>query len=155
MELSASEKMLQLMDAEKIGVSWDGGKMKPQMSVAGVYLISRKDILSDCRDCANCIGQQTGCAFCCTADAAACFFSSSSPRGCLIETPKPDIFITGIFFSSFPCAINTAVGVGRMAAVCEPKGCWTCGDAGVAWAAGACCTGWGCAGVAVVLAVGA
>lgn len=47
------------MDAEKIGVSWDGGKMKPQMSVAGVYLISRKDILSDCRDCANCIGQQT------------------------------------------------------------------------------------------------
>lgn len=44
MELSASEKMLQLMDAEKIGVSWDGGKMKPQMSVAGVYLISRKDI---------------------------------------------------------------------------------------------------------------
>lgn len=65
MELSASEKMLQLMDAEKIGVSWDGGKMKPQMSVAGVYLISRKDILSDCRDCANCIGQQTGCAFCC------------------------------------------------------------------------------------------
>ncbi|MFQ9955118.1 MAG: hypothetical protein ACLU78_10510 [Clostridium sp.] len=35
------------------------------MSVAGVYLISRKDILSDCRDCANCIGQQTGCAFCC------------------------------------------------------------------------------------------
>ena len=26
MELSASEKMLQLMDAEKIGVSWDGGK---------------------------------------------------------------------------------------------------------------------------------
>ena len=53
------------MDAEKIGGSWDGGKMKPQMSVAGVYLISRKDILSDCRDCANCIGQQTGCAFCC------------------------------------------------------------------------------------------
>ena len=53
MELSASEKMLQLMDAEKIGVLWDGGKMKPQMSVAGVYLISRKDILSDCRDCAD------------------------------------------------------------------------------------------------------
>lgn len=64
MELSATEKLLNLMDTEKIGISWEMGKMKPLMSVAGVYLVSRKDILTDCRDCESCLGQKNGCAFC-------------------------------------------------------------------------------------------
>ena len=90
----------------------------------------------------------SGCAFCWTVETVR-FCCSSSTRGCLMETPRPDIFMTGIFFSSFPCAINTAVGVGRMV-VCELKACWTSGEREAAWAAGACCTGRGRAGAAVV-----
>ncbi len=64
MEVEAAHQLLTLMDAGTVGIRWSEGKMQPQMSLVGMYLISRKDILSDCIDCASCIGQKQGCSFC-------------------------------------------------------------------------------------------
>ena len=64
MELEATEKILSLMNPEKAGVSWQEGSMHPLMSLAGMYLISKKDVLPSCRDCASCIGGKEGCQYC-------------------------------------------------------------------------------------------
>lgn len=64
MELEATEKILSLMNPEKAGVSWQEGSMHPLMSLAGMYLISKKDVLPSCRDCASCIGRKEGCQYC-------------------------------------------------------------------------------------------
>lgn len=64
MELAAAPKLLGLMDTPKSGICWKDGKMDPLMSIVGIYLVSREDILSDCGDCASCIGGSEGCRFC-------------------------------------------------------------------------------------------
>lgn len=64
MELDAVPGLLELLEAEKLGIRWKEQKMEPLMSLAGIYLVSREDILSDCRDCISCIGQSGGCRFC-------------------------------------------------------------------------------------------
>ena len=64
MELAAAPKLLGLMDTPTSGICWKDGKMDPLMSIVGIYLVSREDILSDCGDCASCIGGSEGCRFC-------------------------------------------------------------------------------------------
>lgn len=64
MEFTAVPKLLGLMDAEKLGIRWSDEKMDPVMSIVGMYLVSREDILSDCGDCVSCIGGKEGCRFC-------------------------------------------------------------------------------------------
>lgn len=64
MELEEAETLLSLMNAEKAGVSYENGAMHPAMSVAGIYLVSKEDVLPVCRDCEHCIGQKGGCEFC-------------------------------------------------------------------------------------------
>ena len=64
MELEAAETLLSLMNADKAGVSYENGAMHPAMSVVGIYLVSKEDVLPVCRDCEHCIGQKGGCAFC-------------------------------------------------------------------------------------------
>ena len=59
-----TETLLTLMNAEKAGVSYENGSMQPAMSVAGIYLVSKEDVLPVCRDCEDCIGQKSGCEFC-------------------------------------------------------------------------------------------
>lgn len=64
MELDSVPKLLDVMQGEKSGIRWKDGKMEPLMSLVGIYLVSEEEILTDCRDCAGCIGQSTGCRFC-------------------------------------------------------------------------------------------
>lgn len=64
MELSAVEKLTDVMDPADAGISCEDGMLQPMMSLVGLYLISTEDILSDCGDCAGCIGQKEGCRFC-------------------------------------------------------------------------------------------
>ena len=64
MEMEMTETLLALMNAEKAGVSYENGSMQPAMSVAGIYLVSKEDVLPVCRDCEDCIGQKSGCEFC-------------------------------------------------------------------------------------------
>ena len=64
MELETAEILLSLMNAEKAGVLYENGAMHPAMSVAGIYLVSKEDVLPVCRDCEHCIGQKSGCGFC-------------------------------------------------------------------------------------------
>ena len=64
MEMEMTETLLALMNAEKAGVSYENGLMQPAMSVAGIYLVSKGDVLPVCRDCEGCIGQKNGYEFC-------------------------------------------------------------------------------------------
>lgn len=64
MEFSAVEKLMEIMDTAEAGITWADGMLQPVMSLVGLYLISTEDILSDCGDCASCIGQAEGCQFC-------------------------------------------------------------------------------------------
>ena len=64
MEMAAVPKLLKLMDTEKPGIRWKDEKMDPSMSIVGIYLVSREDILSNCGDCVSCIGGKDGCRFC-------------------------------------------------------------------------------------------
>lgn len=45
-------------------VKWENGAMKPAMSSIGIYLISKTDVLTQCRDCISCIGNKEGCQYC-------------------------------------------------------------------------------------------
>lgn len=64
MELDTTRTLLSLMESQKAGVYWNQGKMEPAMSVAGLFLVSREDVLTVCQDCEHCIGQKEGCEFC-------------------------------------------------------------------------------------------
>ena len=61
---AAVEKLTDVMDPADAGISCEDGMLQPMMSLVGLYLISTEDILSDCGDCACCIGQKEGCRFC-------------------------------------------------------------------------------------------
>ena len=59
------EKLTDIIDPADIGITCVDGMLQPMMSLVGLYLISTEDdILSDCGDCASCIGQKEGCHFC-------------------------------------------------------------------------------------------
>lgn len=64
MELQAAEKILGLIDGAAAGVFWENGTMEPLMSIAGIYLVSKKNILNNCPDCESCLGGTGGCKFC-------------------------------------------------------------------------------------------
>lgn len=57
-------ELLGLMDASQVGVSWNGERMSPKMSLVGTYLIAGEDVLEVDSDCRDCIGQSGGCEFC-------------------------------------------------------------------------------------------
>lgn len=59
-----SYKLLDSMESEKVGVTWNGNSMLPKMSVTGIYLVSDEDIWEACPDCQDCIGSKEGCDFC-------------------------------------------------------------------------------------------
>ena len=52
------------MDASQVGVSWNGERMSPKMSLVGTYLIAGEDVFEVDSDCRDCIGQSGGCEFC-------------------------------------------------------------------------------------------
>lgn len=64
MGMDAVPELLGLMDASQVGVSWNGERMSPKMSLVGAYLIAGEDVLEIDSDCRDCIGQSGGCEFC-------------------------------------------------------------------------------------------
>lgn len=64
MGMDAVPELLGLMDASKVGVSWNGERMSPKMSLVGTYLIAGEDVFEIDSDCRDCIGQRGGCEFC-------------------------------------------------------------------------------------------
>ena len=56
--------LLGLMDASQVGVSWNGERMSPKMSLVGTYLIAGEDVFEVDSDCRDCIGHSGGCEFC-------------------------------------------------------------------------------------------
>ena len=64
MGMHAVPELLGLMDASQAGVSWNGERMSPKMSLVGTYLIAGEDVFEVDSDCIDCIGQSGGCEFC-------------------------------------------------------------------------------------------
>lgn len=64
MDMDAVPELLGLMDASQVGVSWNGERMSPKMSLVGAYLIAGEDVFEVDFDCRDCIGQSGGCEFC-------------------------------------------------------------------------------------------
>lgn len=64
MGMDAVPELLGLMDASQVGVSWNGERMSPKMSLVGTYLIAREDVFEVDSDCIDCIGHSGGCEFC-------------------------------------------------------------------------------------------
>lgn len=64
MGMDAVPELLGLMDASQVGVSWNGERMSPKMSLVGAYLIVGEDVFEVDFDCRDCIGQSGGCEFC-------------------------------------------------------------------------------------------
>lgn len=64
MGMDAVPELLGLMDASQAGVSWNGERMSPKMSLVGTYLIAGEDVFEVDSDCRDCIGQSGGCEFC-------------------------------------------------------------------------------------------
>lgn len=64
MGMDAVPELLGLMDASQVGVSWNGERMSPKMSLVGTYLITGEDVFEVDSDCRDCIGQSGGCEFC-------------------------------------------------------------------------------------------
>lgn len=64
MGMDAVLELLGLMDASQVGVSWNGERMSPKMSLVGAYLIAGEDVFEVDFDCRDCIGQSGGCEFC-------------------------------------------------------------------------------------------
>ena len=64
MGMDAVPELLGLMDASQVGVSWNGERMAPKMSLVGAYLIAGEDVFEVDFDCRDCIGQSGGCEFC-------------------------------------------------------------------------------------------
>lgn len=64
MGMDAVPELLGLMDASQVGVSWNGERMSPKMSLVGAYLIAGEDVFEVDFDCRDCIGQSGGCEFC-------------------------------------------------------------------------------------------
>lgn len=64
MGMDAVSELLGLMDASQVGVSWNGERMSPKMSLVGTYLIAGEDVYAVDSDCRDCIGQSGGCEFC-------------------------------------------------------------------------------------------
>lgn len=64
MGMDAVPELLGLMDASQVGVSWNGERMSPKMSLIGAYLIAGEDVFEVDFDCRDCIGQSGGCEFC-------------------------------------------------------------------------------------------
>ena len=62
--MDAVPELLGLMDASQVGVSWNGERMSPKMSLVGTYLIAKEDVFEVDSDCRDCIGQSGGCEFC-------------------------------------------------------------------------------------------
>lgn len=64
MSMDTIPELLGLMDASQVGVSWNGERMSPKMSLVGTYLIADEDVFEVDSDCRDCIGQSGGCEFC-------------------------------------------------------------------------------------------
>ncbi len=64
MGMDAVPELLGLMDASQVGVSWNGERMSPKMSLVGTYLIAGEDVFAVDSDCRDCIGHSGGCEFC-------------------------------------------------------------------------------------------
>ena len=64
MGMDAVPELIGLMDASQVGVSWNGERMSPKMSLVGTYLISGEDVYAVDSDCIDCIGQRGGCELC-------------------------------------------------------------------------------------------
>lgn len=64
MSMDTIPELLGLMDASQVGVSWNGERMSPKMSLVGTYLIAGEDVFEVGADCKSCIGQKGGCEFC-------------------------------------------------------------------------------------------
>lgn len=64
MGMDAVPELLGLMDASQVGVSWNGERMSPKMSLVGTYLIAGEDVFEVDSDRRDCIGQSGGCEFC-------------------------------------------------------------------------------------------
>lgn len=64
MSMDTIPELLGLMDASQVGVSWNGERMSPKMSLVGTYLITDEDVFAVGADCKSCIGQKGGCEFC-------------------------------------------------------------------------------------------
>ena len=64
MGMDAVPELLELMDASQVGVSWNGERMSPKMSLVGTYLIAGEDVFAVGSDCKSCTGQKGGCEFC-------------------------------------------------------------------------------------------
>ena len=64
MGMDTIHELLGLMDASQVGVSWNGERMSPKMSLVGTYLIAGEDVFAVDSDCRDCIGQSGGCEFC-------------------------------------------------------------------------------------------
>lgn len=64
MSMDTIPELLGLMDASQVGVSWNGERMSPKMSLVGTYLIAKEDVFEVGADCKSCIGQKGGCEFC-------------------------------------------------------------------------------------------
>lgn len=64
MGMDAVPELLGLMDASQVGVSWNGERMSPKMSLVGAYLIAGEDVFEVDFDCRDCIGRSGGCEFC-------------------------------------------------------------------------------------------
>lgn len=64
MGMEAVPELLGLMDSSQAGVSWNGERMSPKMSLVGTYLIAGEDVYAVGSDCKSCIGQKGGCEFC-------------------------------------------------------------------------------------------
>ena len=64
MGMDAVPELLGLMDTSQVGVSWNGERMSPKMSLVGTYLIAGEDVFAVDSDCRDCIGHSGGCEFC-------------------------------------------------------------------------------------------
>ncbi len=64
MKLEDVPRLVKILDAKRIGIEWEQGSMNPQMSLIGVYLISKDELLQPESDCEDCIGGRAGCDFC-------------------------------------------------------------------------------------------
>ena len=64
MGMDTIHELLGLMDASQVGVSWNGERMSPKMSLVGTYLIAGEDVFEVDSDCRDCIGHSGGCEFC-------------------------------------------------------------------------------------------
>lgn len=64
MPLEAVQAFCELMETRQVGITWNGERMQPMMSLSGIYLISSDPFRINFEDCEHCIGGKDGCAFC-------------------------------------------------------------------------------------------